>query len=80
MVSINQHGLEVARRCYSGEELEKALQKRCHRLKNSMNRKDQSFKLYWTTDRPWLRYNEHEQMMYCTYCEKQFKDKTGAGK
>jgi hypothetical protein len=25
MVSINQHGLEVARRCYSGEEVEKAL-------------------------------------------------------
>jgi hypothetical protein len=26
MVLINQHGLEVARRCYSGEEVEKALQ------------------------------------------------------
>jgi hypothetical protein len=26
VVSINQHGLEVARRCYSGEEVEKALQ------------------------------------------------------
>jgi hypothetical protein len=26
MVSINQHGLEVARRRYSGEEVEKALQ------------------------------------------------------
>jgi hypothetical protein len=45
MVSINQHGLEVARRCYSGEEVEKVLQKaehqrRCHRLKNNMNSKD----------------------------------------
>ena len=38
-----------------------------------------SFKLHWTTDRPWLRYDEHEQMMYCTYCKKQL-DKTGAGK
>ena len=36
-----------------------------------------SFKLHWTTDHPLLRYDEHEQMMYCTYCEKQFKDKTG---
>jgi hypothetical protein len=45
-----------------------------------MNRKNQSFKLHWTTDRPWLRYEEHEKMMYCTYCEKQFKDKSGAGK
>jgi aspartyl-tRNA synthetase len=52
---------------FPGEEVEKALQKRCHRLKNSMNRNDQSFKLHWTTDRPWLRYNEHEQMMYCMH-------------
>jgi predicted nucleic acid-binding Zn ribbon protein len=35
-------------------------------------KRSRSFKLHWTTDRPWLRYNEHEQMMYCTYCEKQF--------
>ena len=43
-------------------------------------KRSQSFKLHWTTDCPWLRYDEHEQMMHCTYCEKQFKDKTGAGK
>ena len=43
-------------------------------------KRSQSFKLHWTTDCPWLRYDEHEQMMYCTYCEKQFKDKTGTGK
>ena len=35
-------------------------------------KRSRSFKLHWTTDRPWLRYDEHEQMMYCTYCEKQF--------
>ena len=30
-------------------------------------KRSRSFKLHWTTDRPWLRYDEHEQMMYCTY-------------
>ena len=32
-----------------------------------------SFKLHWTTDRPLLRYDEHEQMMYCTYCKKHLR-------
>jgi hypothetical protein len=43
-------------------------QRRCHRLKKQYEQKTSwSFKLHWTTDRPWLRYDEHEQMMYCTY-------------
>jgi hypothetical protein len=43
-------------------------------------KRSRSFQLHWTTDRPWLRYNEHDQMMFCTFCESQFKDKTGTGK
>ena len=27
-------------------------------------KRSQSFKLHWTNDRPWLRYDEHEQMMF----------------
>jgi hypothetical protein len=43
-------------------------------------KRSRSFQLHWTTDRPWLRYNEHDQMMFCTFGESQFKDKTGTGK
>ena len=71
MVSINQHGLEVARRCYSGEEVEKTLQNTrggvTGQKKQYEQKRSRSFKLHWTTDRPWLHYDEHEQMMYCTY-------------
>ena len=30
-------------------------------------KRSRSFKLHWTTDRHRLRYDEHEQMTYCTY-------------
>jgi hypothetical protein len=43
-------------------------QRRCHRLNKQYEQKrSRSFKLHWTTERPWLRYDEHEQIMYCTY-------------
>jgi hypothetical protein len=55
-------------------------QRRCHRLKKQYEQK-RSFKLHWTTDRTWLRYDEHEQMMYCTYgtAKNSLRTKLGLG-
>ena len=80
MVSINQKWQEGA---IPGKKLKKPSrtpEEVSQTKKQYEQKRSRSFKLHWITDHPWLRYDEHEQMIYCTYCEKPFKDKTGAGK
>jgi hypothetical protein len=68
---------------YSGKKLKKPSrtpEEVSQAKKQYEQKRSRFFKLHWTTDRPWLHYDEHEQMMYCTYCKKQLlRTKLGLG-
>jgi aspartyl-tRNA synthetase len=72
MVSINQQNTEYMDLKWQdgaipGKKLKKPSrtpEEVSQAKKQYEQKRSQSFKLHWTTDHPWLRYDEHEQMMF----------------